>query len=176
MKKTLFWTFIILIVCLIAVSAYKQFNKKGAKSSRLECQKEVVVFEKIYASEKLAELKNLLAKQNVKYSFRVEKSKYMESKLFEFVDADKTSEMILHSFGFENNQTSQLELAVLLYENDKLDPGKKSEEAKKYAGYLVFDFSISGVLIYKIQIDFMDMQGKDIEKRVDCAMKSVQSL
>ena len=100
----------------------------------------------------------------------------MESKLFEFVDADKTSEMILHSFGFENNQTSQLELAVLLYENDKLDPGKKSEEAKKYAGYLVFDFSISGVLIYKIQIDFMDMQGKDIEKRVDCAMKSVQSL
>lgn len=176
MKKTIFVIFVILVVSLIGISTYKQLNKKSAKASRLDCHKEVVVFERVYANDKLEELQKLIKTGEIKYDFKIEKAKYMESKLFEFVDANKTSDEVLHILGLKNYDKSDLELKVLLYENDKLDPGKKSAEAKLYAGYLMFDFYISAIPIYKIQIDFMDLQGKDIAKRVECVKQSTQTV
>ena len=65
---------------------------------------------------------------------------------------------------------------VLIYENDKEDKGKKNNDAKSYAGYLVFEFKYNNTLVYKIQSDYMNLNGNDIEDRMNCAIKSFVSL
>ena len=176
MKKLFFFGLLVLVISIIGFSAFKQINK-SAKASRIDCQKEVVVFERIYKPKQIELLKNLILNQKAKIIFKVEKSKYMKSKLFEYVDINKTEKDIEKTFGLDQKQdANDSVIDVLLYENDKLDPGKKNDEAKKYAGYLVFDFYVKNELTYKIQIDFMDFQGKDIQKRIDCVRQSVQNL
>lgn len=176
MKKLFLFGFLVFILSIIGFSAFKQINK-SAKASRIDCQKEVVVFEKIYKPQQIELLKKSIFNHDAKIVLKIEKSKYMKSKLFEFVDINETEKYIEKAFGLNNNQdTNNILINVLLYENDKLDPGKKNDEAKKYAGYLVFDFYTKNELTYKIQIDFMDFQGKDIQKRIDCVQQSVQNL
>lgn len=75
----------------------------------------------------------------------------------------------------ENND-KRLIIDYFIYENDKKDPGKKTAKSKLYAGYLVFHFLIADEKVYRLQIDFMDMQGKDIEEKIQCMMKSILSL
>ena len=70
----------------------------------------------------------------------------------------------------------KLVIDYFIYENDKDDPGKKTAKSKLYAGYLVFNFLLEGEQVYRLQIDFMDMQGKDIDEKIRCIMKSVLSL
>ena len=176
MKKYLLLGVAFFIVSVVAFSAFKQINK-SSRASRLGCQKEVVVFERIYEPTKITLLHDLISKKVAKISLKAEKSNYMKTRLFEFVDPNQVQENIIQTFGLTNSENAKdLGLQVLLYENDKLDPGKKNDEAKKYAGYLVFDFYAKNQLIYKIQLDFMDLQGKDIAKRIDCAKQSLQTL
>ena len=64
----------------------------------------------------------------------------------------------------------------MVYENDKKDPGKKTPKSKKYAGYLTATFKIDNKKVYKIQTDFMSLQGEDIPQRISCIVKSVMTL
>lgn len=63
-----------------------------------------------------------------------------------------------------------------IYENDKEDSGKKNNDAKSYAGYLVFEFKYDNKLVYKIQTDYMNLDGNDIDDRMDCAVNSFISI
>ena len=76
----------------------------------------------------------------------------------------------------QKNQDKKVSLNYYVYENDKEDSGKKNSEAKKYAGYLMFDFKYDKKLVYKIQIDYMDLDAKDLEDRMDCVINSFLSI
>ena len=71
---------------------------------------------------------------------------------------------------------NKLSINYYIYENDKEDKGKKNNDAKAYAGYLVFEFKYNNRLVYKIQSDYMNLNGNDIEDRMSCAIKSFTSL
>jgi len=174
-KKSIFILLGIVVFGLIANSVYQQLNKKGAKAQRLECHKNITVFERVYIQEKLSLVKELFQNGHFTVKFKVEPSKYMESQLFNYVDIQDTDNYIKSSFG-QKKESENLSINVLLYENDKKDPGKKNDEARQYAGYLVFDVYLDKSLVYKIQIDFMDMQGFDIKTKIDCVRQSILSI
>lgn len=175
MKKTILIILGIVVFGLVANSVYQQVTKKGAKAQRLECHKGVTVFERVYAQDKLPKIQELLQNGEFGLTLKAERSKYMESKLFDYVDVTEIENYIKSSFG-QKSENETLKINVLLYENDKKDPGKKNDEALKYAGYLVFDVYLDKTLVYKIQIDFMDMQGFDIKTKIDCVKQSILSI
>ncbi len=175
MKKTILIILGIVVFGLVASSIYQQVTKKSAKAQRLECHKNVTVFERVYIQEELPNIKKLLQDGEFVLKMKAERSKYMESKLFDYVDVTEIENYIKSSFG-QKNENETLKINVLLYENDKQDPGKKNDEARKYAGYLVFDVYLDKSLVYKIQIDFMDMQGFDIKTKIDCIRQSILSI
>ncbi|WP_051906916.1 MULTISPECIES: hypothetical protein [unclassified Sulfurospirillum] len=133
------------------------------------------MFEKIYQAALVEALKERLRDERIHLLFFTQPSRYTPTALFNYVDTEALQEKIRKRFG-EEDAKSALVLSVLLYENDLLDPGKKTQDAKKYAGYLVFAFELDGELIYKIQIDFMDKKGGDIASKIECAYASVTSL
>lgn len=53
---------------------------------------------------------------------------------------------------------------------------KKTEEAKKYAGYIRMNFYLDNTKIYGVQIDFMDWQGKDIKEKLECGVESFMTI
>ncbi|AHJ14045.1 hypothetical protein [Sulfurospirillum multivorans] len=170
-------TYLILfgLVLVLGSAIYKQITKPKATAQRIACHQEVVVFEKIYHTDRVEALKEQLKTERIHLLFSIQPSRYTPTQLFNYVDTEALQEKIVKRFG-EEEEKSDLVLSVLLYENDLLDPGKKTKDAKKYAGYLVFAFHLQGELIYKIQIDFMDRKGGDIASKIECAYASVTSL
>lgn len=142
-----------------------------------ECQKEVTCFDKKAKNDELIKKAQKLIKEgSVRYSCKIIKSKYMKSEITSYVDEAKLLEISKKAFGEETGSKEFLEIECRLYENDKEDPGKKSDSSKLFAGYLLYDFLIDGKSAYRIQIDFTNMQGRDIPKRVDCIKKSLFAL
>ena len=165
-----------LVVVLVLGSAiYTQLTKSGSRSMHLSCQKEVVVFERVYFKEQISTLKEATHSKGVELKLQIQKAHYSTSKLFDTLDLKEVRQTLLKEFGEASSQNTP-RLDLLIYENDPLDPGKKTKEAKLYAGYLVFGFYMGDELIYKIQIDFMDKEGKDIAKRIACAKASLMAL
>jgi hypothetical protein len=76
----------------------------------------------------------------------------------------------------ENKDNKKLLIDYYIYENDKEDRGKKNKDAKSYAGYLVFEFKYDKKLVYKIQTDYMNLDTKDIDERMDCVINSFISI
>ncbi len=178
MKRFFYPLLIAAIVTVLGVEVYKQLTKKGPKSDRIPCHKEVVTFEKVFDPKRLQLLGKAL-QRGVTLHTRVQKSHYMQSQLFERISQRKIRDLIVKRLGQDDInvvQSGDVELNVLIYENDKKDPKKKTKKAKLYAGYLLFDYKLDGKLVYKFQIDFMDMQGRDIAKRIDCAVTSLQTI
>lgn len=176
MKKVIYIILTTALLILIGQSIYKQLNKTGAKAVRLECHKSSTVFEKVIKKDFLKQLKSDINTGNIKVNISVEKAKYTESSLFSFVDPQKIKnefEKLLNS-NINNNSNSSVD--ILIYENDKGDPGKKTAKSKLYAGYLVFSFKYNNKLTYKLQIDFHDHEGKDITKVLKCALKSIKTI
>jgi len=165
------------LVYIIGSSIYDQVNKKKARLSRLECQKEMIVFEKVFNTEALADVKEALKGEKLTLESSVKKAKYMKTRLFEYVDIDDVDLLLKESIAKYQGAKSDKALHVkyYIYENDKKDPGKKSPKSKLYAGYIHMSFSVDGIKAYAIQVDFMDMQGKDIAKRLDCAIATLLS-
>lgn len=166
-KKALVVAAGLVFVAAIASSLYSYLNPKKAKSERLECFGGVVVFERIYSSELLDAIKNQVASGEFAVEMRVQKSEYAESKLFDFVDADAVKADFMKVFNHKAD-SDKAKIEVLIYENDILDPRKKTAEALIYAGYIRAKFLYENQLIYQFQIDFMDKEGKDIPKTVSC--------
>ncbi len=175
MKKYIYIVSILFIIGIIVQSAYQATNKKSAKSSRIECHKKTTVFERIM-EDKLKPLKDEIFQGNYTLNIEKEEAKYMQTKLFSYVDIQKVKEQFIDILGVRPNGSKKSVIDVLVYENDKEDPGKKTAKSKQYAGYLVFSFKYENRLVYKLQIDFMDHQGKDIIKVLDCAKRSFESI
>lgn len=125
-------------------------------------------------------LQEALENDDYTLNIDIEKSKYMASRLFYFVDPNKVKEQIETKIKTYNKNKKDLKedvtINVLIYENDKEDPGKKTEKAKTYAGYLVFSCKVNNQLAYKIQIDFMDFEGLDIPNKISCAIDSIMTI
>ena len=54
----------------------------------------------------------------------------------------------------------------------RTDEGKKNKDAFLYAGYLVFEFKLKDELLYKIQIDYTNIDTSDIKSRMSCVIES----
>jgi hypothetical protein len=178
MKKYIYIIVITFLVVAIGNSVYQQVNKKSAKSVRLECHKNSTVFEKLLKAELLDKLQSDIKNGNLKVTIDTERSKYMESKLFDFISKEKIEQDVQKLLN-KNSLTTDDPISsvnILVYENDKDDPGKKTKKSKLYAGYLVFSFKVDKSLVYKLQIDFFDHEGKDIEETLKCGFKSLLTL
>lgn len=163
------------VVLILGYAVYSQATKSGCRAMRLDCHKETVVFERVYLQDEVEALKEAVQSKGIKLELETQKAHYSPSKLFEILDLEAVRRDTLKAFGEASSQEA-VRLHVLIYENDPLDPGKKTKEAKLYAGYLVFSFYKGADLVYKIQIDFMDKEGKDIAKRITCAQASLMAL
>ena len=174
--KYLLYAFALIVLFFAATGIYQQVNKKGANISRIPCQKEMVAFERIYHPELLEHSKAALLSGNYELASYVKKAKYMKSRLFDYVNLKDVDKLVAEAID-QRKQAAvvsdrKLHITYYIYENDKEDPGKKTPKSKLYAGYVHFTFKIDGRKVYVNQMDFMDLQGKDIHKRVDCAIES----
>ncbi|WP_050989848.1 hypothetical protein [Arcobacter sp. L] len=170
----------IIVICLFSLIFYAVFTKAShsAKSKRVECQIKTTTFEKIFVEEPIKEAIQAFKAGNYEINSSIEYSKYMKSHLIDILtkeQSDKILQNIINKYLIQNEQQIQdkkLSINYYIYENDKADSGKKNSEAKKYAGYLMFDFKYDKKLVYKIQIDYMDLDAKDLEDRMNCAINS----
>ena len=172
------FVFVFLIV-IVGNGLYEQINKEpiSAKAKRLECQKAVISFEKGFDNNDIKNAQLQLENGNFKFTSYVEKSQYMESQLFNYVKLSSIDQIVnkeLKSYIKEDIPSEdKLNIIYYIYENDKQHPGKKTEKSKNYAGYVVFKFkNTKNRLVFQSQIDFMNMQGLDIPKSINCAIKS----
>lgn len=172
--------FIAIAILFIAVAIYDEVNKSGAKAQRLACHKESVVFERLVQPEMLLQVQDAIRADNVTLKIKTLPSKYMKSRLFKHVDIDKFRQNnidTIESYVRKSDEgESKTTLELTIYENDKDDPGKKTPKSKLYAGYLIYAFLVNNKLVYKIQIDFFDKNGKDFPKQIKCAFASLMSL
>ncbi len=99
----------------------------------------------------------------------------MPSQLFSFEEPNKV-ELYVKKLFHHIKDDKKTSLHILVYENDKLDPKKKTKKAKLYQGYLDFNFKLDNKIVYKIQLDFYAHDGSDIKEIISCAKKSVLSL
>ena len=170
----------LLTVVFFYILATDVMNQKSAKTARLECHTRSTTFEYVYKKELVKSMQDTIKNGNVKIKSKFKLSEYMPTKLADHISLSEVDAMIqkkidLHRRTSKSDDNTLL-IDYFIYENDKEDPGKKTVKSKLYAGYLVFHFLLEGERVYRIQIDFMDLQGKDIEEKVQCVFKSVLSL
>jgi hypothetical protein len=159
----------LLLTYAIGSGIYDQLNYKPLNGGgRLECQTEVIFFEN--GKGDVEPVKRLLKERKYSLTSSIQKSVYMESKLFEIVSLQEVDQMVVEKLG--KSSGDGVDIVYFIYENDKLHPGKKGRKSKLYSGYLNFDFQIDGDSIYQSQIDFMELDGSDIEKRLECLLES----
>ncbi|MDY0402852.1 hypothetical protein [Sulfurovum sp.] len=153
--------------------------KKSSKSVRLECHNKSTVFERVYDQALMKEVQRALQKGEYELLSRAKKAQYMKSRLFEHVDMEEVDQMVKSALTAYKDPAAESNASVtvdyFVYENDKEDPGKKTKESKRFAGYLHFKVMSGGERVYVIQIDFMDLKGKDIPEKVECAVQSIMT-
>jgi len=172
------------LVLFFAYGIYENIEKTQAKKEkRIPCHKTTITFENIANKKLLPKAIDLLESNNYEVISRIELSKYMETKILNHISMEKANDFLENSINKVKNSNNKAEssdekliIDYYIYENDKEDKGKKSDKAKLYAGYLVFEFKLENKLIYKIQTDFMKMDTSDIPERMDCIIKSFTTL
>ena len=167
------------VMFIIIKSVYDQTQKPSAKAARLACHTKSVVFEKVQNQALIKELQNALRGADVSIATSTLESQYMPTRLFEYLkasDAEQQTRQELAKYALSSPVQKKAKIHITIYENDKLDPGKKNAEAKIYAGYLIYQFYLADEAVYKIQIDFMDLKATDVDQKIKCAIDSVMSL
>ncbi|MGM0623825.1 MAG: hypothetical protein ACQESH_07390 [Campylobacterota bacterium] len=178
-KKYAYYLIVIIVIGIVSVEMYNQLNPTKAKSQRLACHEGVTVFERINNEGKITALQEAIKAGNITVEPRIQKSEYMQSQLFTHITQEQIEKKIYDRFVEEKTDASSehdVVIDLLVYENDKEDPKKKNEAAKKYAGYIHLKYLLDESVVYRFQIDFMDMQARDLDDRIDCAVQSVMSL
>ncbi len=164
------------IVILFAYIAWSSMSEVDSKSSRLACQTEVTTFETIRKPNQIPNAIKALKNGNYKLDSEIRFSKYMKSQLGNYLSIEDVDKMLKEVIGVvANPNDNALIIDYSVYENDKKDPGKKTKKSKLYAGYIYLDFKIDKKSVYGIQIDYKDLQAKDLKKRIECAIKSFLS-
>lgn len=175
-KKFLFIVLGLLVIYFIGEGIYTKMTSK-AKLSALSCHKEVVVFEKIYESELFQNALKAIQVGAFESSISAEKATYSPSTLFTYVNLEETKSRVndaLEGYVKEKKSiTPKADIAILVYENDMKHPGKKTKESKLYRGYLVLNVMMEDALVYKVQIDFMDFEAKDLPQRIECVVETL---
>lgn len=169
----------VILAFVIAQSIYKEVTKTGPKAARITCHKSTTVFEKLQNPELLDELKENIKHSHLNVTVREQRAKYASSELFNYISMDEVLSLTKSAIKKHQGDLKPMKHAkvdVLIYENDIEDPGKKTLESKLYAGYLIFSFSLDDTLVYKIQLDFMNKEAKDVPERIECGVKSFFSL
>ena len=147
----------------------------GCGDNKPVCQKESTCFDKRSDDKKLLlEAISKLKEKSVNYECRVIPSKYMLTQ--NVISKDDLQKMSEALFGTGDSTKDGVRINCAFYENDKLDPGKKSSSCKLFAGYLLYEFYYKDTLIYKIQIDVNEAHGEDIQKRLECIKESILAL
>lgn len=171
----LFYPVTIVIFLLFTSNAIiHHLNPKSAKSKRLACHQQSTTFERLYAPREIKELKEHLAKGDFKFKIHIAKSHYMSTRIDSYMSLAQFENILSQIMGKANGEKVLID--VLLYENDKDDPKKKTDKAKLYEGYVQVSYYMDQKRIYTVQIDYMDREGKDISKRLECAKRSLESL
>lgn len=175
-KKFLFIVLGLLVIYFIGEGIYTKMTSK-AKLSALLCHKEVVVFEKIYEAELFQNALKAIQAGAFESSISAEKATYSPSTLFTYVNLEETKSRVNDALaGYVKEKksiTPKADIAILVYENDMKHPGKKTKESKLYRGYLVLNVMMEDALVYKVQIDFMDFEAKDLPQRIECAVETL---
>lgn len=178
--KYIYTTLTLLLVLAIGYYSFGSKKNTSGKAQRLACHKETVVFERVYDDTLLKQAKDSLQSGNYELISSVQKSVHMQTRMFEYVDIKEVDTLVKDTIENYKTKASKTDDRVVLdyyiYENDKADPGKKTAKSKRYAGYLHFVLTFNGKRVYAVQVDFMDLKGKDIDKSVQCAIKSVMTL
>jgi len=179
MKRYIAAILVFALVVLLVKVGVDRTAKKSSKSVRLECHKKSTVFEHVYDQALIKEVQRALQKGEFELLSHAKKAQYMKSKLFEYVEMKEVDAMLVNALAAykdpQAQSTTPVTIDYFVYENDKDDPGKKTKESKRYAGYLHFKVLVGKERIYVIQIDFMDLQGKDIPEKVECAVQSLMA-
>lgn len=169
-------------VLAIAIALYYLMPTKGnsGKSTRIECQKEVTTFERIYEPTYITQTIDALKSGNIQTKYRMQFAVHTPTKMGQYFTIDEVNNNLLDILAKYHDSTisssEPLVIDYFVYENDINDPGKKSEEAKKYAGYIRMNFYLGTKRVYSNQIDFMNFEGKDINERLECAIDSLATL
>jgi len=179
MKKYLRVFIIVFIGYFVGDSIYSEMSKDKipGKAKRLPCQKKVTSFERGFSNEDIIYAQRLIEHGSISFSSRIEKPIYQESVLFKHISLEQTDMMFENALKrhiiYNEDNNEQYQMSYYIYENDKKDPGKKTEKSKKYAGYTVFEVKDThNKTIYKMQVDFMDTKGTDIKNSIECVVKS----
>jgi hypothetical protein len=181
MKKFIYLTIFLFVGYFFINSIYQEINKDKTpgKAKRIACQKELTTFERAFDTQSIHSLQKSIESGKIQFSSDIEKSIYSKSTLFEYLSLAKTdmlfrSELSLYQ---KNNLfiDHDYNLHYYIYENDKNDPGKKNKKSKNYAGYVVLEVKNNNQIIYKVQVDFMDEKGLDIDKSFKCIVKSLMT-
>lgn len=173
---------LIILFSMFFYFVYKEVTK-SAKSKRLECQSKTTTFEKIFIENPIKEAINSLESNNYEIKSDIKYSEFMKSHLIGILTKEQSDEKLktviekyIDKNSTENKDNKKLLIDYYIYENDKEDRGKKNKDAKSYAGYLVFEFKYDKKLVYKIQTDYMNLDTKDIDERMDCVINSFISI
>jgi len=180
MKKYIIVFIVVFIGYLVGNSIYTEMSKDKTpgKAKRLACQKATTTFERGFGIDEIKVAQNLLIEGNVKFTSSIEKSRYAQSRLFDFIslsDTDKIFQNALDQYIKADGMQSEnpLKISYNIYENDINDPGKKTKKSKLYAGYIVLEVkNENNKIIYKVQRDFMDKKGADIAQSIQCCVDS----
>ena len=175
----------VILLVLFSTIFYSIYTEatKSAKSKRLECQSKTTTFEKIFIENPIKEAINSLESNNYELKSDIKYSEFMKSHLIGILTKEQSDEKLktviekyIDKNSTENKDNKKLLIDYYIYENDKEDRGKKNKDAKSYAGYLVFEFKYDKKLVYKIQTDYMNLDTKDIDERMDCVINSFISI
>lgn len=169
------YSIIVLLFITFSYAIYEQLNNSLEKPKRIPCQNQTTTFEKIENKKYIKKAQELFYTNNYKLESSIEYSKYMKSNLKNSFTLKKLEEKINKIFLKYTKKTHNNELLIIkahLYENDKEDKGKKNKKAKLYAGYFILEFIYENKSLYKIQIDYLNIDLSDLEKRIECAINS----
>jgi len=179
MKQYIIVFIVVFIGYLVGNSIYEEITKDPTpgKAKRIECQSKVTSFERGFNEAQIKEAQQEIKNGMITFTSGIEKTIYSDSTLFEYVSLEKTDEVfqkLLTSFVEKNSlhQNKKYDFSYYIYENDIKDPGKKTKKSKEYAGYVVLEVKNNNTTIYKVQIDFMDFEGKDLQDSLSCAVQS----
>ena len=173
------------VIILFSVIFYAIFKEttKSSKVKRLECQTKTTTFEKIFVENPIKSAIDSFESNKYEINSDIKYSKYMKSHLINILTKEQSDEKLkkiidkyINEKPITNKDDKKLLIDYYIYENDKEDSGKKNNEAKRYAGYLVFEFKYDDKLVYKIQTDYMNLDANDLEERMDCVLNSFTSI
>ncbi|KIM03791.1 MAG: hypothetical protein KN64_11230 [Sulfurovum sp. AS07-7] len=131
----------------MANEAYKYFYPNyNIRAKRIECQAKSITFERIYSPSHIKEAINALKSGNVKTKYKMVPSVYATSQMEKYFTIEDVNNDLLKILANHKKQNKAKEQPLLIdyyvYENDVDNPGKKTEDAKKYAGYIRMTFYI----------------------------------